>query len=335
MASAIAFGLTTPVIAWAASVTGPLTTACLLYVGAALASLAMQLGATRSGTSLRRADAPRVVAIAIAGAVIAPVCLVWGLAHTGATAGSLVLNLEAVLTVLLAWIIYREPLGRRVTVAVLIMLAAGVVLTLDVSARLSGGLAGAVLVAMATLAWAVDNTLTRPLAERDPLQIIAAKGALGALLTGSIAILRGEGLPNMVTIAVLLACGATGYGISLRLYLLAQRRIGAARTGSVFALAPFVGAAIAWLLGDRDSSVLTALAAAGFGFGVYLHVSERHGHAHVHLPTEHSHAHRHDDGHHDHGHVPPVLGEHTHPHAHGELTHSHDHAPDLHHSHVH
>ncbi|MCX5745860.1 MAG: EamA family transporter, partial [Proteobacteria bacterium] len=289
----------------------------------------------RSGSSLRRADAARLVAIAIAGAAIAPTCLAWGLARAGATAGSLVLNLEAVLTVLLAWAIYREALGRRVIVAVGLMAGGGIVLALDASARSGAGLLGALAVAAATLGWAVDNTLTRGVAERDPLQVIIVKGLLGGTLTGAIALLRGEPRPAAWAVGALLVCGATGYGASLRLYLLAQRRIGAARTGSVFALAPFVGASIAVALGDRAVSAWTAGAAACFAIGVYLHVSERHHHAHVHEPIDHEHAHRHDDGHHTHAHDPPVVGEHAHPHHHDHVAHDHDHAPDLHHGHTH
>jgi drug/metabolite transporter (DMT)-like permease len=335
VAAAVAFGLTTPVIAWAGRDAGPLTTAALLYAGAVIAALAMRIGPRSGGPALGRRDVPRILVIAVAGAAVAPVCLAWGLSRAGATAGSLVLNLEAVLTVLLAWVIYREPLGRRVVAAVAIMAVAGLLLAVDASARTNAGLWGAIAVGVATLGWAIDNTLTRGLAERDPLQVIAAKGSIGALMTGTVALLRGEPGPEGATIAALVACGATGYGVSLRLYLLAQRRIGAARTGSVFALAPFVGAAVAFALGDRDASLLTALAAAGFGVGVYLHVSEKHRHAHVHEPTEHEHAHRHDDGHHDHAHDAPVVGEHNHRHAHGRTEHAHEHAPDVHHDHSH
>jgi len=335
VASALAFGLTTPVIGWAGHALGPLSTAALLYVGAALAALAMRLQGKPAGSSLRRSDGPRILGVAVAGAAVAPTCLAWGLTHAGATAGSLVLNLEAVLTVLLAWLIYRESLGRRVLVAVALMALGGGVLALDVSARSSAGLLGALAVAAATLGWAIDNTLTRPLADRDPLQVIAAKGAIGASLTGAIAILRGEPMPALWSAGVLLLCGATGYGISLRLYLLAQRKIGAARTGSVFALAPFVGATIAWVIGDRSASLWTLAAATCFGVGVYLHVSEKHRHPHIHEPREHEHAHRHDDGHHDHAHDPLVVGEHSHVHVHDRVAHDHDHAPDLHHDHAH
>jgi len=148
-------------------------------------------------------------------------------------------------------------------------------------------------------------------------------------------VIAGEPAPPARAVLVLLACGATGYGLSLRLYLLAQRAIGAGRTGSVFALAPFLGAAVAIAAGDRIATGWTIGAAALLAAGVYLHLTERHGHAHVHESIEHDHVHRHDDGHHDHAHDPPFAGEHAHPHQHARLAHTHEHAPDLHHAHPH
>lgn len=119
------------------------------------------------------------------------------------------------------------------------------------------------------------------------------------------------------------------------LYLLAQRRIGAGRTGSVFALAPFIGASLAWSLGDRHAGWFAVAAGALFAVGVYLHVSERHGHRHIHELVEHEHMHRHDDGHHTHAHDPPFDGKHSHVHHHGRIEHDHEHAPDVHYAHSH
>jgi drug/metabolite transporter (DMT)-like permease len=194
---------------------------------------------------------------------------------------------------------------------------------------------GLLAVTAATICWALDNTLSRGVAEHDPSEIVVAKGAIGALLTGGLALLLEPASPSTWQIFGLLACGATGYGLSLQMYLLAQRRMGAARTGSVFAIGPFIGAALAWLLGDRDLGVATCIGAVAFGLGVYLHLTERHSHAHTHASMEHEHAHRHDDGHHDHSHDPPVDGEHSHMHRHESVEHEHEHAPDLHHEHVH
>jgi drug/metabolite transporter (DMT)-like permease len=333
--SALAFGLATPLVAWAGRGVGPLTTAALLYAGAATMAALCRLLVRQHGAAVSRRDVPRLLAIGLVGAGLAPTLLAWGLQRAGATAGALLLNLEAVFTVLLARAFYREPIGGRVAVAVSSMVLGGMVLALASRAAGSIGLVGAVAVAGATACWALDNTWTRPLAERDPFEVILIKGALGALATGALAVVRGEALPDSVAATVLVACGATGYGASLYLYLRAQRRIGAARTGSVFALAPFLGALTAWAIGDRHADAGAAVAAALFALGVYLHVSERHRHRHAHAAAEHEHAHRHDDLHHSHVHEPPFVGEHSHAHAHEHVEHDHPHAPDMHHDHVH
>ena len=333
--AAVAFGVTTPVVAWAGAATGPLTTAALLYLGAALTALVLQLFIRKRGARIRRSDAPRLIAIAVVGGALAPTLLAWGLQRAGATAGALLLNLEAVFTVLLARAFFHEPIGRRVALAVACMAGGGAALTLDSSASAGFGMLGVVAVAGATAAWATDNTLTRPLAERDPFQVILVKGALGASITASVALVRGEAFPATRHVVALVACGATGYGASLYLYLLAQRRIGAGRTGSVFALAPFIGAGLAFALGDRQAGLLAIAAAGLFGLGVYLHLTEPHGHRHAHNAIEHEHMHRHDDGHHAHAHDPPFVGEHSHPHHHEHVEHEHEHAPDIHHAHEH
>jgi drug/metabolite transporter (DMT)-like permease len=339
VAAAVAFGVTTPVVAWAGHGEGAFATAALLYAGAALASTIMLALARTRGAPLGRADLPRVLGVALTGAAIAPALLAWGLQRAGATVGSLLLNLEAVFTVVLARAVFHEAIGRRVALAAIAMVAGGAALGLEVSRGAGadgiGALAGWIAVAGATLGWAIDNTLTRPLAERDPLYVIAAKAGLGATFTLIAAVIAGEPVPSARAVVVLVACGATGYGLSLRLYLLAQRAIGAGRTGSVFALAPFLGAAIAIAAGDRGATGWTLGAAALFAAGVYLHLTEHHGHPHVHDALEHDHPHRHDDGHHDHAHVPAVAGEHTHAHRHGQLSHTHEHGADLHHAHPH
>lgn len=333
--AAVAFGVTTPIVAWAGRHAGAFTTAALLYAGAAIAALALRAVAGHSHAPLRRNDVARVLAVAIVGGAIAPTLLAWGLQRSGPTIGSLLLNLEAVFTVLLARALFREPIGARVAVAMLAMVAGGVALSLEAWHAARWGLVGMLAVAAATAAWATDNALTRPLAERDPLEVVAAKGGIGAAITTIAALVAGESVPPLWAAASLLACGATGYGLSLRLYLLAQRRIGAGRTGSVFALAPFIGAALAVALGDRSAGAWTLAAAGLFVIGVVLHVTEHHAHAHVHDPVEHDHVHRHPDEHHTHDHDPPFVGEHAHSHRHDQIEHEHAHAPDVHHGHAH
>jgi drug/metabolite transporter (DMT)-like permease len=249
-------------------------------------------------------------------------------------AGSLLLNTEAGFTVLLARAFYREPITKQMMLALTSMTLGGFVLAL--TSESSGAAiqwAGAAAVAAATLAWALDNTLTRPLAHQDSTRIVALKSAFGVLLT--FAASRGfrEPVPLASSILALGLCGAASYGLSLRFYVQAQRTLGAARTASVFALAPFIGALLAALSGDRSIHLLTWLAAPLFAVGVWLHLRERHDHVHVHERTEHEHAHRHDDGHHDHTHPFAVTGEHVHPHRHDRVEHEHAHGLDEAHDH--
>ena len=332
--AAALFGLSTPLVQRFGQGLGPFSTAALLYAGAALVALFQRRGAGVEAP-LRRSDAPRLLAMVAAGAVIGPVALAWGLQRTSGASASLLLTLEAVFTAVLAWRWYGEVLDGRVKTAVALLLAGGALLVLDQGLTGQVQLLGLLAVAAATVAWGVDNTLSRGVAERDPGQVVLAKAALGASVTTVLALAWGEPLPAWPAALALLAVGATGYGLSLRFYLLAQRQFGAARTGSVFAFAPFIGALGAFALGERSASGLLWLGGALMVAGVVVHLLEDHGHEHSHEALDHEHAHTHDDGHHDHRHEPMPQGAHSHRHAHAALVHTHPHVPDLHHGHKH
>jgi drug/metabolite transporter (DMT)-like permease len=334
LTAAALFGFSTPLVQRVGMGVGAFTTAALLYAGAAIVGL---LSHQRVGSEARvlHSDLPRLLAMAGLGAVLGPVALAWGLQHTSGTGASLLLTLEALFTALLAWRLYRETMDRRVWLAMLLLLAGGVALVLDQGRNNSGQALGLLAVLVATAAWGADNTLSRALAERDPGQVVMLKAALGATATLLIALAAGEPIPGTRATLGLFAIGATGYGLSLRFYLLAQRAFGAARTGSVFAFAPFLGAALAVALGDRSAGWLMGLAGILMLAGTLLHLAEAHGHEHEHEAMQHEHAHRHDDGHHDHGHDPMPVGPHSHPHRHLPARHGHPHVPDAHHSHRH
>jgi drug/metabolite transporter (DMT)-like permease len=334
LAAAALFGASTPLLQFFGCGVGPFTTAALLYLGAAIVGALSRRPADREARLARR-DLPRLLAMAASGAVIGPVALAWGLQRTSGTSASLMLTLEALFTALLAWRLYHETMGRRVWVAMLLLLAGGAALILDQGQAGETRLWGLLAVLLATAAWGVDNTLSRAVAERDPSQVVMAKAALGALATMLLAVIAGERLPGSTAALGLILVGMSGYGLSLRFYLLAQRAFGAARTGSVFAFAPFIGAALAVALGERGTGGLLLLGALLMLLGIVLHLTESHEHEHEHAPLEHEHAHRHDDGHHDHVHVPMPVDEHSHPHRHVRLRHAHPHVPDVHHSHRH
>lgn len=332
--AAALFGLSTPLVQHWGRGLGPFATAALLYAGAAGVAAFMRQPREREA-QLQTTDAGRLLLMALFGAVIGPVALAWGLQHTSGTAASLMLTLEAVFTAGLAWLLYGETVDRRVVIAMLLLLFGGGLLALEQGLSGSIQLLGLVAVLLATVAWGVDNTLSRGVADRDPGQVVMVKASLGLLATSLMAWQLGEPMPTGAQALVLLAIGASGYGLSLRFYLLAQRRFGAARTGSVFAFAPFIGALGAIAMGERAGSAFLLLGGVLMLAGVVLHLVEFHGHTHVHESMAHEHAHTHDDGHHNHVHELMPKGPHSHWHQHDALTHSHSHAPDLHHLHGH
>ena len=334
LAAAVLFGLSTPLVKHFGLGIGAFSTAALLYAGAALMGWALRQPVEREAR-LMKSDAPRLLAVAAFGAVIGPVALAWGLQRTDGSSASLMLTLEALFTALLAGLLYGESMDRRVKAAMLLILAGGLLLVLDQGRPGSGAFIGMLAVLAATAAWGLDNSLSRALAERDPGQVVMVKAALGAAATSLLALAASEPLPDLAAALALLAVGATGYGLSLRFYLLAQRGFGAARTGSVFAFAPFIGAVFALALGAQPASWLMAAGAVLLLAGVLLHLMETHRHEHVHQALSHEHAHTHGDGHHDHQHPDMPQGSHSHAHVHTPGRHTHPHVPDAHHQHSH
>ena len=333
--AAALFGASTPLVQTLGQGLGPFTTAALLYTGAAVVGWLLRRPVDKEA-QLRRTDLRWLLAMAFFGAVIGPVALAWGLQRTSGMGASLMLTLEALFTAVLAWRIYGETMDRRVWAAVLMLLAGGLTLVLDQGRDGATQLWGLLAVMAATAAWGMDNTLSRAVADRDPGQVVLAKATLGTAATAVISWIASESLPSCLQAIGLLVVGAAGYGLSLRFYLLAQRAFGAARTGSVFAFAPFIGAGLALMLGDRSGSWSLALGGFLMLLGVVVHLSEGHHHVHIHEILEHEHAHTHDDGHHDHQHDHPMKQEiHSHWHKHDTVIHEHPHAPDIHHGHSH
>lgn len=334
LAAAALFGLSTPLVQRFGRGLDAFTTAALLYAGATLVAWFSRRHVGQEAP-LRWSDGGRLLAMAAFGAVLGPVALAWGLQNTSGFSASLMLALEALFTAVLAWHWYGEAMDKRMVAAMLALLAGGLVLVVEQGSSGGTQMLGLLAVLVATAAWGVDNALSRGVADRDPGQVVWAKAALGTGATGLLAWWWGGVLPDMGSALALLAIGATGYGLSLRLYLLAQRAFGAARTGSVFAFAPFIGAMGAFALGERAGSWGMVLGGGLMLAGVVLHLSESHAHTHTHEPLSHEHAHNHEDGHHLHTHDPMPEGPHSHWHEHPTMEHDHAHVPDAHHTHPH
>jgi len=339
LASAALFGASTPFAKLLIGRIDPWMLAGLLYAasGAGLLALALLrrgLGAPSGEAPLRRADLPWLAGVILFGGVAGPVLLMIGLAATAASTASLLLNLEGLATMAIAWLVFRENVDRRILAGALAILAGAVVLSWTGGALGFGW--GAIAIAGACLAWGIDNNLTRKLSSADPVQIATIKGLAAGAINLAIAFGLGAALPGAGAIGAGAAVGFLGYGVSIALFVLALRHLGTARTAAYFSTAPFIGAVLALALFREPVTWQLAAAGALMAIGVWLHLAERHEHEHVHEPSEHEHRHVHD-AHHRHAHEPgdPPGEPHTHRHRHARLVHAHAHYPDLHHRHTH
>ncbi len=351
LASAALFGASAPLAKILLGGTSPWLLAGLLYLGSGLGLAATRLVWRGKEAGLSRADLPWLAGAVVFGGMLGPVLLMFGLAQSPASATALLLNLESVLTLGIAWIVFRENVDLRIGLGAAAIVAGAVALSLpagiwsghswagggSLEIGLTGmGVMGPLLIAGACLCWAIDNNLTRKVSAADPMQVAMTKGLVAGGVNVAIALGSGAHLPGLSAIGFASVVGFLGYGVSLSLFILALRHLGTARTGAYYALAPFIGAALAILLLHEAVTVPFLIGGALMAMGLWLHLTERHHHDHEHEPMEHDHLHVHD-AHHQHEHPAGMIvtEPHAHPHRHGGLVHSHAHYPDLHHRHSH
>jgi len=339
LTAAVLFGVSAPAAKALLASATPQLLAGLLYVGSGLGLALVSLWRGRPKqqreATLTRRDLPWLGAAILFGGGLAPVLMLVGLAHTPASSGSLLLNLEGVFRALLAWIVFRENVDRRIAIGMFAIVLGGLALSWE--GKLDwGGIGGPFAIAGACACWAVDNNLTQRVSGGDPVQIAMLKGLVAGTVNGTIAMLSGATLPDATHAAAALLLGFVSYGLSLVLFVRALRFLGTARTAAYFSVAPFVGAAVSLVALSERPTIPFWIAAALMGLGIWLHLTERHEHQHVHEAIEHDHAHTHDE-HHQHAHSPndPPGEPHSHPHRHEPLAHSHQHFPDIHHRHSH
>ena len=316
--------------------------------------------------SLSARDIPWLSGAIISGGILAPICLMLGLTQTSGFTASLLLNLEAVATALIAVIIFRENAGKHIWLALISMTLAGIFLTWD-SAAARFNPTGPVLIILAIICWGIDNNLTRHISDKNPVQISIIKGLVAGSISIIISLIIGAKITIDSNILLALLVGALGYGISLVLFIKALHKLGACRTGAFFSFGPFIGAIAALLMFNEWIGWVMLPGMILMIIGVRLITSENHLHSHSHSATCHFHPHIHNDIHHDHDHRPPQRGlalmadsdrehathdhddshelslerndqcyeSHAHEHIHNELEHDHQHLPDTHHRHNH
>jgi drug/metabolite transporter (DMT)-like permease len=337
LGAAILFGGSTPFAKQLVCNISPVLLAGLLYLGSGIGLICVRCIKDRGWqpSGLLKNERLWLICAIGFGGIIAPILLMLGLVYTIAATASLLLNLEAVLTACIAWIVFKESTDSRIMFGMVLIVLGGVVLSWP-SELLATRWLGPLAIAIACLCWAIDNNLTRKISSADSVFIAGSKGLVSGTVNVCLALAIGLKLPSFYSITSAFIVGFLGYGISVVLFVLALRGLGTARTGAYFSTAPFIGAAIAIMFFHEPTSTLFWVAALLMGIGAWIHLTEHHDHTHAHESLFHNHTHTHDE-HHRHNHDFPWDGKepHAHFHKHEEQTHSHHHYPDTHHRHKH
>jgi drug/metabolite transporter (DMT)-like permease len=334
--AAVLFGLATPAAKHLLGDVSPWLLAGLLYCGSGIGLFAYRFVRRAPRLRLPRGDLPALAGAILCGGVVAPVLLLVGLSNTPASSASLLLNAEGSLTALVAWTVFRENVDLRVGGGMAAIVVGAVLLSVQ-NGVAWGSAVPSLLILGACAFWALDNNLTRAVALNDATWLAGIKGAVAGPVNVGLALAIGDSLPPLAPAVSALVLGLFSYGVSLALFVVALRHLGAARAGGYFGIAPFIGAGAALALGEPLTWAVVA-AGALMALGTWLHLTDQHAHPHVHGATDHAHWHHHD-AHHLHSHdaadPPTRWGWHAHQHHHPAMTHAHAHVPDAHHRHRH
>src|SRR5262245_29639833 len=335
LAAAVLFGASTPAAKLLLGTTSPWLLAGLFYLGSGLGLFVVRLVNRAPGAKVPANERIWLAGAIVAGGIVAPVLLLYGLSRMPASGASMLLNAEGLFTALIAWFAFKENFDRRIVLGMLAIIAGAVVLAWPGDAEF-GSVWPALAVIGACFAWGIDNNLTRRVSLSDATFVAMVKGLVAGTVNSVLAFAVNATAPAAPTLAAALLVGFVSYGLSLTLFVVALRHLGTARTSAYFSTAPFVGAAVSIVLLQESVTRQFFVAAVLMAVGVWLHLSERHEHKHRHEALEHTHEHEHDE-HHQHAHDAPVHPgtRHTHSHRHEPVTHTHAHYPDAHHRHPH
>lgn len=250
--AALLYSLSSPFSKVLLSSFPPALLAGFLYLGAGIGTAPIALKKGRSEARLGRKDIPYTVAMVLLD-IAAPISMMYGLRSTPSESASLLGNFEIVATAAIAFLFFKEHISLKTLLGIILTCVSSIILTLDFSSSLLFS-RGSLLIILATILWGLENNCTRRLSEKDPLEIVAIKG-LGSGIGGIILGLSiGEKLPSFSFIIASLILGFFSYGLSISLYIFSQRWLGAARTSAYYALSPFMGVIIAFLIFKERSA---------------------------------------------------------------------------------
>ena len=229
----------------------PTMMAGFLYLGAGIGMAVLGLLRSKTGHAKRelrlaKKDLPYTLGM-VGLDIAAPILLMIGLSRTTAANASLLNNFEIVATSIIALLIFRETIGKKLWIAIGLITLSSILLSVEDAGSFQFSF-GSLFVLAACVCWGLENNCTRCLSKSDPMEIVVIKGFGSGIGSVVIALVVGESLPLWGEAIKILLLGFVAYGLSIYFYVYAQRDLGAAKTSAYYAVAPFIGVLLSFVI---------------------------------------------------------------------------------------
>ncbi|MCB2290065.1 DMT family transporter [Clostridium sp. CS001] len=302
--AAALYGISSPISKLLLKEIPPMLMASFLYLGAGSGISIIQFikhtkYREKTEARLTKHELPYIIGMVLLD-IVAPIFLMYGLTITTAANASLLNNFEIVATSLIALLIFKESISKRLWGAISLITVSSIILSVEDLSSFSFSF-GSIFVLIACICWGLENNCTRKLSLKDPLEIVVIKGfgsGIGSLL---IALTLGEQTYNVPYIIAALLLGFFAYGLGISFYIYAQRDLGAAKTSAYYAIAPFIGVGLSLIIFREIPTFSFVIALVIMLIGTYFASTEKHNHIHTHEEYTHTHKHT-QDIHHIHAH---------------------------------
>ena len=295
--------------------------ASVLYFGAGVGVGLMYLfhwGKEKKQDRLAREDLPYTIGMVILD-ILAPILLMLGISIGSSANASLLGNFEIVATALIALLAFKEKISNKLWTAIALITISSAILSFEGSGSFQFSV-GSVFVLLAAVCWGLENNCTRRISEKSTYQIVTIKGLCCGMGSFVIAEIVGESLPKIEYVILAMALGFVAYGLSIFMYIRAQRDLGAAKTSAYYSVAPFIGAFLAFIVNGEQLTIVYLFGLLFMIAGTVFVVADtlicNHKHVHTHLVT-----HTHNGT----THTYTVTHEHSHNHICQTHEHSHRH----------
>ena len=314
----------------------PTMMASFLYLGAGLGLfiyglIEKRVGKSKRKEALTKKELPYTVAMVVLD-IAAPILLMLGITMTNSANVSLLNNFEIVATSIIALVIFKEVISKKLWFAIVLVTIASIVLTFEGAGTFTFN-EGSLFVLGACLCWGFENNCTKMISNKSSIEIVVIKGTFSGLGSLSVALVIGERIPEIQWIIWVLVLGFVAYGLSIHFYIMAQKDLGAAKTSAYYSIAPFLGVAFSILLLNERPSIQFYVALIIMIISTCLMAKDtielQHTHEH-----KHTHIHEHKHGNMVHTHEHTHVHTHLHTHTGDGENHSHEHELNEH-QHVH